>query len=141
MKKTKQKQIFFRDGFPYRLTCTTCQEEGNTRKVIAAYEGETGRNGFERGKEHLAKLKKKCEENSVLWLHSLHHHNGRDDIKYTMQVTGVFREPLDRQLTEKIHISKLAGSILMNRKNELGGAVFERERFRYRRLVPRLGRN
>ena len=89
-----------KQGVTYRLTCTTCQEEGNSSKVIAAYEGETGRNGFDRGKEHLAKLKKKCEENSVLWLHSLHHHDGRDDIKYTMQVTGVFREPLDRQLTE-----------------------------------------
>ena len=58
-----------------------------------------------------------------------------------MQVTRVFREPLDRRLTEKICISKFSKSILINRRNELGGAVVERERFRYRRWGPGLGRN
>ena len=53
-----------------------------------------------------------------------------------MEVTGTFREPLDRQLTEKINISKFKGSILMNRKNELGGAVVEREKYKYRRWGP-----
>ena len=65
-----------------------------------------------------------------MWLHSLHHHDGKEDIKYTMQVTGVFREPLDRQLTAKTNISKFTESILLNMKNELGGAVVEREWFK-----------
>ena len=62
--------------------------------------------------------------------------SAREDIKYSMEVTGTFREPLDRQLTEKINISKFKGSILMNRKNELGGAVVEREKYKYRRWGP-----
>ena len=74
--------------------------------------------------------------NTILWLPSLHHHSGRDDIKYSMEVTGAFREPLDRQLTKKINIPKFNGSILMNPKNELGGAVVEREKYKYRRWGP-----
>lgn len=46
------------------------------------------------------------------------------------------RKPLDRQIAEKIHISRFQGEILMNRKSELGGAVVERERFKYRRWGP-----
>ena len=107
----------------YTLNCLTCQEENNTNKVIAAYEGETGRNGYDRGKEHLANLQKKSEDQLVFWLHSLHHHTGREDIKYSMEVTGAFRDPVDRQLAEKINILKIQESILMNRKNKLGGAI------------------
>ena len=72
--------------------------------MVAAYEGEAIRNAYDRGKEHLAHLSKKSKENSVLWFHSLHHHSGREDIEYSMEVTGTFREPLDRQLTEKVNI-------------------------------------
>ena len=122
-----------KQGVTYTLNCVTCQKESNSKRVVAAYEGETGRNAYDRGKEHLAHLSKKSEENSFLWLHSLHHHSGREDIEYSMEVTGTFREPLDRQLTEKVNISNFKGSILMNHKNELGGAIVERERYKYRR--------
>ena len=50
-----------------------------------------------------------------------------------MTVTGSFKEPLDRQIMEKVQISNYKGDILMNRKNELGGAILEREQFKYRR--------
>ena len=66
----------------YILIGLTCQEEDNTKKVAAAYKGETGRNGYDTGKEHLANLKKKSEDKSVLWLHSLQQHSGREDIQY-----------------------------------------------------------
>ena len=97
------------------------------------YKGETGKNGFERGKQHLKYLEKKDTKESVLWLHSLHHHQGREDVPYSMSVTGIFKEPLDRQIMEKVQISNFKGDILMNRKNELGGALLEREKFKYRR--------
>ena len=100
---------------------------------VAAYPGETGRNMFDRGKEHLAYLEKRSEVDSVLWLHSLHHHQGRLDIKYTMVCTGSYKSPLDRQISEKIQISRFQGDILMNRRTEMGGAVVEREKFKYRR--------
>ena len=88
---------------------------------------------FERGKEHMANLERESEADSVLWLHSLHHHQGRRDIEFTMVCTGVYKSPLDRQISEKIQICRFKGDILMNRKSELGGAVVERERFKYRR--------
>ena len=100
---------------------------------VAQYKGETGKNGFERGKQHLKFLEKKDTKESVLWLHSLHHHQGKEDINYSMTVTGSFKEPLDRQIMEKVQISNYKGDILMNRKNELGGAILEREQFKYRR--------
>ena len=122
-----------RQGVTYNLYCETCQGERNLRVKVASYPGETGRNMFERGKEHLALLQKQSEENSVLWLHSLHHHEGSTDVKYKMVCTGTYNTPLDRQMSEKIEISHFQGDILMNRKNELGGAVIEREKFKYRR--------
>ena len=76
---------------------------------------------------------KRSEVDSVLWLHSLHHHQGRGDVEYRMVSTGSHRTPLDRQLSEKIQICRFKGDILMNRKSEMGGAVVERERFKYRR--------
>ena len=66
----------------------------------------------------------------------LYHHEGRKDVEYTMKVTGAFNEPLDRQLTERIRISNFTGLILLNRKNELGGAVVERDKYKYRKLGP-----
>ena len=50
-----------------------------------------------------------------------------------MMVKRAYREPLDRQLGEKVNICKFKGDILMNRKTELGGAVVEREAFNYRK--------
>jgi hypothetical protein len=119
-------------GVTYTLGCETCSA-GQGGREVAAYKGETGKNAYDRGKQHLTFLEKKNERDSVLWLHSLHHHGGRDNIQYTMRVTGQFRQPLDRQIAEKVQISRFNGDILMNRKNELGGAVVERERYKYRR--------
>ena len=66
-------------------------------------------------------------------LHYLHHHQGREGVPYSMTVTGSYKEPLDRQIMEKVQISGFKGDILMNRKNELGGAILEREKYKYRR--------
>ena len=120
----------WREGVNYTLGCEECGEE------VAAYKGETGKNAYDRGKQHLSFLTKQSERDSVLWLHSLHHHGGQVNVQYTMRVTGYFRQPLDRQITEKVQISRFKGDILMNRKNELGGAVVERERYKYRRWGP-----
>jgi hypothetical protein len=129
-----------RQRVTYNLFCATCQGDRSLRVKVAAYPGETGRNMFDRGKEHLTYLKKKSEVDSVLWLHSLHHHKGREDIEYTMVCTGAFSSPMDRQISEKIEISRFQGDILMNRKNELGGAVVEREKWKYRRWGAGAGR-
>ena len=132
----------WKPGSTYSLNCEECksnnsQKRGlnnNRAKVeVAQYIGESGKNGFERGKQHLKYLEKKDTKDSVLWLHSLHHHQGREGVPYSMTVTGSYREPLDRQMMEKVQISGFKGDILMNRKNELGGAILEREKYKYRR--------
>ena len=40
---------------------------------------------------------------------------------------------MDRQLNEKVNICRFKGDILMNRKSELGGAVVQREKYKYSR--------
>ena len=116
-----------KQGVSYNLYCATCQGEKHLEVKVASYPGETGRNMYDRGKEHLAYLEKQSEVDSVLWLHSMHHHQGRLDIKYTMVCTGSYKSPL------KIQISRFQGDILMNQRTEMGGAEIEREKFKYRR--------
>ena len=70
------------------------------------------------------------EEKSVLWLHSLNHHQGRVDVVYRMRTTGSYADPLDRQLQERVNITNFKGPILMNRRNEMGGVRVERMRYR-----------
>ena len=75
----------------------------------AQYKGETGKNGFKRGKY----LKKKDIKESVLWIYILHHHHhqGREGVLYSITVTGSYKEPLDRQSMEKVQISGFKGDI------------------------------
>ena len=54
-------------GVWYTLWCGECGEK------VAAYKGETGRNGCTRGVEHLEALQSRNEDKSVLWLHSVHY--------------------------------------------------------------------
>ena len=44
---------------------------------VAAYKGESGRNGYSRGREHPDYWESHDEDKSVLWLHSVHHHQSR----------------------------------------------------------------
>ena len=70
------------------------------------------------------------ENKSVLKLHSIHHHNGRADINFSMKVTGLHSSSLDRQVTERVNIENFQGPILMNRRNEMGGVRVERMQYR-----------
>ena len=115
----------WREGVTYSLVCEECGVN------VAEYKGETGRNGFTRGKEHLEYFAAKNEDKSVLWLHSIHHHNRRSDVKYSMRVSGMYKDSLDRQVMERVQISNFRGPVLMNRRNEMGG--FRLERTQYRR--------
>ena len=87
----------WRPGCTYSLNCDECslifKLNNNISKKgkiieVAQYKGETGKNDFERGKQNLKFLENKDTKESMLWLHSLHHHQGREDINYSMTVTG-----------------------------------------------------
>ena len=88
----------------YSLICEECGAN------IAEYKGETGKNAITRGKEHLENLEAKNEDKSVLWLHSIHHHQKREDVVYSMRVTGSFKDSLDRQVMERVQIFNFRGS-------------------------------
>ena len=114
----------WREGVTYTLWCEECGER------VAAYQGETGRNGYTRGREHLENLEAKNEDKSVLWLHSIYHHQRREDVEYSMRVTGGYKDSLDRQVMERVQISNFRGPVRMNRKNEMGGVRVERTQYR-----------
>ena len=114
----------WKESVTYTLWCDECGEE------VAAYKGESGRNGFTRGGEHLDYWEACDEDKSVLWLHSVHHHQSRQDVNYNMRVTGAFKDPLDRQIMERIQIQNFKGPVLMNRRSEMGGVRVERMQYR-----------
>ena len=93
-----------RKSVGYRITCRECRAE---------YHGETSRTMFCRGKEHMKGLDEKKKE-SVLWEHSQSAHEGQQ-IDYTMQATGFFKDPLTRQINESVRIANTTNN--MNRKN------------------------
>ena len=64
------------------------------------------------------------EEKSVLWLHSVHHHQS------SMRVTGTYKDPLDRQIMERIQIQNFKGPVSMNRRSEMGGVRVDRMQYR-----------
>ena len=59
-----------------------------------------------------------------LWLHSVHHHQS------SMRVTGTYKDPLDRQIMERIQIQNFKGPVLMNRRSEMGGVRVDRMKYR-----------
>ena len=97
---------------PGGIKCETCQQAG----VVSLYEGETGRNGYTREKEHLDALRLENEDNA-LWKHCLIQHNG-EKAKFSMKVLGVFYTCLVRQVNEGVRIQKSRAHCVMNSKSE-----------------------
>ena len=95
-------------GVTYEIECKTCGDK---------YIGETGRNAYTRGKEHLKNAEPDKNVKSVLKTHSIEKH---DSIlqEFRMNVTGVFsQDPMLRQIVEAVRIKK-EGQIAMNSKLE-----------------------
>ena len=97
-----------KNGAGYRITCKRCLQ-------VVTYEGETGSNGYSRGKEHQCALELKQEENA-LWKHCLVAHEG-EKVEFSMQVVGTFQSCLVRQVNEGGRI-KRSKAELMNSKGE-----------------------
>ena len=83
-----------RPGVGCTITCTLCG-------VLAQYQGESGRNMFARGKDHLREFRGLDTTNCMV-IHNNTHHNGSREITYKMEPTGVFNPALDRELDESI---------------------------------------
>jgi hypothetical protein len=96
----------------YRLICETCEDKG----TLKVYEGETARSARTRGAEHMSQFKN-GRGDSAMFKHRSNDHDG-EEIKFRMEITDKFRDPLTRQANEAVRISKLKKHELLNSKNE-----------------------
>jgi hypothetical protein len=94
----------------YHIKC----EDPNCKDV---YHGESSRNAYTRGAEHIASYKKH-EERSHMWKHCVNKHGGEEK-KFVMKIDRTFRkDPLLRQITEAIDIQDTEEQYRMNSKAE-----------------------
>ena len=94
----------------YAMSCEGCESKG-------VYKGTTTRGAYVRGKEHIAEMTSKRED-SDMWRHCVEKHNG--EVKeFRMDVLDTFkRDPMLRQVTEAVRISRTKKEELINRKEE-----------------------
>ena len=90
----------------YEVKCKVCEN---------SYFGETSRNLYTRGREHVKKLEKK-DVSSFMQKHQNEVHNG-EPVQFEMRVVKSFKDPLSRQITEAVLI-KNAGAGVLNSKAE-----------------------
>ena len=104
-------------GAGYQIDCIVCGEVTVTNK----YAGETGKNLYNRGENHVTDVEKK-RTNSPLWKHILEKHNGVMAIPifshFEMKLIQFFSKPQRRKANEGVRISHLDPDIRMNSKDE-----------------------
>ena len=84
------------------------------------YIGETSRNAYLRGQEHLRNYKN-GDTKSPIYKHAVAHHQGRRDVEFRMVVKNSFRDPLTRQINEAVRISESNSEVQLNSKSEWHG--------------------
>ena len=112
---TGQVGVCRRTGVGYEIACTKCDQD------VSKYAGETGRNLFMRGVEHIGDLEKRAAE-KPLWKHIQEKHNGAMEADifehFKMTQTGIFFKPQKRKANEGVRISHLNPDTRMNSKDE-----------------------
>ena len=113
---TGQEGVCRRTGVGYKIICNICAQT-----ISSEYAGESGKNMFCRGEEHVADAKRKAAD-KPLWKHILEKHGGRMGIPlfehFSMVRTGVFVKPQRRKANEGVRISNLNPDTRMNSKDE-----------------------
>ena len=113
---TGQEGVCRRTGVGYEISCIICEQT-----ICSKYAGESGRNLFMRGGEHITDCEKKAAE-KPLWKHILEKHGGRMDVEifehFKMTQTGIFFKPQRRKADEGVRISHLNPDTRMNSKDE-----------------------
>jgi hypothetical protein len=131
----KIKNLCNTNNVGYRWICNTCKE----RNVTKVYEGETSRSARLRGLEHVSSYKKKHED-SVLYKHKQLEH-AYEDVDYSMEITGVFKDALTRQADEAVRIYSRKNEELLNSKSEfnhpsIARIVVEKRKMYQKRISP-----
>ena len=87
--------------------------------VVATYHGESGRNMYIKGKEHLDELRSGKPSNCLV-IHNNVHHNGSRNPHFIMTATGRFNKTLDRQIDESVRMKFFDRSgVILNSGREL----------------------
>ena len=94
------------------MICDTCKDRGKEK----VYEGETSRSARVRGAEHLRDFKND-KVDSALYKHK-HNDHGQEEMRFSMEITNKFRDPLPRQANEAVRITSRRKSEVLNSKNE-----------------------
>ena len=101
----------------YSIRCNECRE----RERESEYWGETGRDCYSRGGEHLSGFREQREDNPM-WKHGAEIHEGQgDEDMFTMKMEMGFKKPLARQIRERVEI-EMSTKQLMNSKAEWNNA-------------------
>ena len=110
-----------KEGINYKFSCIGC-ESSSLRGI---YHGESSKNGFTRGGEHLRELDRK-DGGSIMWRHCKEKHGGVIQ-DFRMDVTGYYRnDAMLRQITEAVRINETPQDELVNNKKEWNFISFPR---------------
>ena len=101
-----------RSNIQYELRCRMCPSDDQ-----CVYLGETSRNLYTRGGEHIDKYKsRKRNHDSFIKKHQLEKHH--DEVAdFVAKITGSFRDCMTRQISESVHIRR-SEEIVLNTKSE-----------------------
>ena len=111
-------------GVSYRILCTKYPLNG----VGAAYEGETGKCLFVRGKWHMKEFNDGVSTNGMV-IHNKKYHQGSKEMHFRMEALQTFQKPMDRQIDEALRIKNPEFDILMNSGTEWRIDYVPRARF------------
>jgi len=95
-----------KNNITYELKCDLCGD---------VYVGETARNLYTRGKEHMYDFTKKSD-NSVLYRHAMHKHSDSPTMPtYQTKISGIYTSALTRQIAEATKIASLGAKAINNK--------------------------
>ena len=95
--------------------CKPCKAQG----VKKVYFGETARNLHLRSAEHYKDCDNKNKTNSWMKKHIESDHKNNDTVcEFEWKIINSFRKPMQRQLSEAVHINNTNSKEVLNLKNE-----------------------
>ena len=104
-----------RSGVHYSAVCSLCAEKG----VSAVYNGESGRSGYYRTKQHKSDIIN-CRTTNAFAKHLEIYHKeavGKPEV-FKFKSERVYKKCLDRQVAEGVAISNSDCQILLNSRSE-----------------------
>ena len=103
-----------------------------------SYEGETCRNVHTRVKEHQQQLKNKSDKSVMLKHIQEDHKDEQESINFGVKITGIFKDPMTRQLDEAIRIQRKDPKLLLNSKKEFHGSAIPRKVLELKKNAPEM---